>query len=59
MFMFFFATMGCGVRERQGGRGCTPAPEGETWVRFPGDEELFVAPKATMWPTQRQAKEVL
>ena len=50
-----------GDRERQGCpcRGWTPPPKGETWVRFPGDEELFGVPKAAVWRTRRQAKKFL
>ena len=60
--MSFFATRGvCGDRARQGGpcRGWTPPPIVETWVRLPGDEELFGGPKAEVWRTQRQAKKFL
>ena len=51
-----------GDRAQQGGycRGLTPPPpKGETWVRFPGDEELFGVPKTAVWRSRRQAKKFL
>ena len=60
--MSFFTTRGCGgssTARRPLPRVPPPPPKGETWVRFPGDEELFGVPKAAVWRTRRQAKKFL
>ena len=61
MFVSFFATRGCGglSMARRPLLRVDPSPKGETWVRFPGDKELFGVPKAAVWRTRRQAKNFL
>ena len=61
MFMLLFARRGCG-ESSTASRPLSlvdPPPKGETWVMFPGDEELFGVPKAAVWWTRKQAKKFL